>query len=209
MIQYAPDYFQWLTIVTLPLLCLVLLFIGAALVLYTLFKKMKDEKASTLFGVIGAVLVLLGVILPVTVSTDNLNENIAKSLTENAKLEDVKLLHVSTTGKTASTTPSVSFIGTAKDTNGDPRQFSYTQYESFGVYEMIGFDKPAVDLKDQSFKFTEDSVDELKSGDNNNTETEAPKVTEEKPEVKDVDKAAPKTDSETKDAPKPSESAKD
>ena len=74
----------------------------------------------------------------------------------------MKLLHLETVSDTPFTDGSVVFVGTATDVDGDPRQFRYTQYADFGIYDIVGFDKPAVDLKDQSYKDLEDGLDSRK-----------------------------------------------
>lgn len=104
---------------------------------------------------------MVGLVLPNLGSASDLGKNVAIQLAEKTKFQDVQLLHLETSPSTALSDPSVSYIGTAKDLDGDPRQFRYTQYQQFGVYEMIGFDKPAVDLKDQSFKYTEKGLEGL------------------------------------------------
>lgn len=165
MLQYSPDSLQWMQLTTFPLIGLALFLLGLVALFYCSYqmflnenKKLKNIKASLISGFL---LIMIGVVLPNLGSTADLGKNVAIQLAEKTKFQDVQLLHLETSPSTALSSPSVSYIGTAKDLDGDPRQFRYTQYQQFGVYEMIGFDKPAVDLKDQSFKHTEKGLEGL------------------------------------------------
>lgn len=157
MLQYSPDLFQWLLLTSSGPLSLILILVGFALLVWmaATYWKSPDGAEFLKLGLPGVLLLALGLFLPGFANTAPLADNVAKELTSNAKLQDVKLLHLETVSESSFTDGSVSFIGTATDVDGDPRQFRYTQYKSFGIYEMVGFDKPAVDLKDTSFKSVE------------------------------------------------------
>lgn len=106
-------------------------------------------------GVPAVLAIGLGLFLPQLASPSALAADISRELSSTAEFSEVKLLHTETVSSSPLAEGSVSFIGTAADVDGDPRQFRYTQYRNFGIYEMVGFDKPAVDLKDTSFESVE------------------------------------------------------
>lgn len=165
MLQYSPDKFQWLMLTESSPIGFLLLILGLALLVkmaVTAYRK-KDDRANYLkFGIPGVLLVAIGIFLPSFASTSPLADGVAKNLSSTANFKDVKLLHLETVSDTPFTEGSVVFVGTATDVDGDPRQFRYTQYADFGIYDIVGFDKPAVDLKDQSYKDLEDGLDSRK-----------------------------------------------
>ena len=165
MLQYSPDKFQWLMLTESSPIGFLLLILGLALLVkmaVTAYRK-KDDRANYLkFGIPGIILVAIGIFLPSFANTAPLADGVAKNLSSTANFKDVKLLHLETVSNTPFTDGSVVFVGTATDVDGDPRQFRYTQYADFGIYDIVGFDKPAVDLKDQSYKDLEDGLDSRK-----------------------------------------------
>jgi len=165
VLQYSPDKFQWLMLTESSPIGFLLLILGLALLVkmaVTAYRK-KDERTNYLkFGIPGIVLVAIGIFLPSFASTSPLADGVAKNLSSTANFKEVKLLHLETVSDTPFTDGSVVFVGTATDVDGDPRQFRYTQYADFGIYDIVGFDKPAVDLKDQSYKDLEDGLDSRK-----------------------------------------------
>lgn len=187
MLQYVPDSLQWFLLVYSSPLGMISFTVGFLLLLWAAFiaissrknrasrdRAVSSQEPSTesratrirtrrttghlWVALVGIVLIVGGSFLPKLIDPAVLNEPIAAELTETAKFTDVKLLRVGTTSQTPLTIGSVSYIGSATDVNGDPRQFRYTQYEGFGIYEMIGFDQPAVELKDTSYKSLEDGL---------------------------------------------------
>jgi len=165
VLQYSPDKFQWLMLTDSSPIGFLLLILGLALLVkmaVTAYRKKDDRSNYLKFGIPGIVLVAIGVFLPSFASTAPLAEGVAKNLSSTANFKDVKLLHLETVSDTPFTEGSVVFVGTATDVDGDPRQFRYTQYADFGIYDIVGFDKPAVDLKDQSYQDLEDGLDSRK-----------------------------------------------
>ena len=178
MLQYTPDKLQWLLLTASSPIALILLLIGLGLILWMAYRSLVARKSARLYsiGIPGLVLILGSFVLSGLPSTAPLADGIADELSSTAKFEDVKLLHLETVSTSPFTDGSVSFIGTATDVDGDPRQFRYTQYADFGVYDLVGFDKPAVDLKDESFKSTEKGLEIYKGATPSPTET--PEATE-------------------------------
>lgn len=171
MLQYTPNLLQWLLITWSGPLSVILLLLGAALIVW-IVSPLWQAKSSKLFiatGVAGLLFMGVGVFLPTSAhnsvfspsfaSEQSFVDGIATELESKAKLQGAAFLHLETTSETPLSDGSISFIGTATDVDGDPRQFRYTQYREFGVYEMVGFDKPAVDLKDESLKNLEEKLD--------------------------------------------------
>ncbi len=178
MLQYSPDKLQWLLLTSSAPLGLILFVAGALLLIWLAYRYLRNreqalQKSILAIGIPGLLLVAGGLVIPNLAPTSTISDEVVKNLSETAKFQDVKVLHLETVSNSPFTTGSVSFIGTATDVDGDPRQFRYTQYESFGVYDMVGFDKPAVNLKDESFSSTEKGVEEQKQA----TESPAPEAT--------------------------------
>lgn len=198
MLQYSPDLFQWLLLTSSAPAAFILITIGLGLVLWmflTAFRSEKEQEPKFLsLGIPGILLVLIGLIIPSFASTTALANGVATNLSETAKLKDVQLLHLETVSDTPFADGSVVYIGTATDVDGDPRQFRYTQYEQFGIYEMVGFDKPAVDLKDESFKSTEKGLEIYKG-------TEG--TTEDSPKVDPEETAKPQSTEKPSETPTP------
>jgi len=199
VLQFTPDSFQWFMLTESSPLGFLLLILGLALLVkmaVTAYRK-KDEKPNYLkFGLPGLLLVAIGIFLPSFASTTPLADGVAKSLSSTANFKDVKLLHLETVSDTPFTEGSVVFVGTATDVDGDPRQFRYTQYADFGIYDIVGFDKPAVDLKDSSYQELEDGLDNLKS---DVSSSGSPKSTE---------SSKPSQSAKSSSAPKATETAK-
>lgn len=191
MLQYTPDKLQWLLLTASSPVSFLLLLIGLGLILWMAYRALGTEKKARLYsiGIPGLALILGSLVLSGLPSTGALADGAAKELTKTAKFEDVKLLHIETVSSSPFSDGSVSFIGTAKDVDGDPRQFRYTQYADFGIYDMVGFDKPEVNLKDESFESTDQGLDILQgtaepegtestdSSEESETETPAPSET--------------------------------
>lgn len=184
MLQYSPDSFQWFMLTESSPLGFLLLILGLALLVkmaVTAYRK-KDDRANYLkFGIPGVLLVAIGIFLPSFATTSPLADGVAKNLSSTANFKDVKLLHLETVSDTPFTEGSVVFVGTATDVDGDPRQFRYTQYADFGIYDIVGFDKPAVDLKDSSYQELEDGLDSREndvSSSGSPKSSESPKATQ-------------------------------
>jgi len=184
VLQFTPDKFQWFMLTESSPLGFLLLILGLALLVkmaVTAYRK-KNEKPNYLkFGLPGILLVAVGIFLPSFATTTPLADGVAKNLASTANFKDVKLLHLETVSDTPFTDGSVVFVGTATDVDGDPRQFRYTQYSDFGIYDLVGFDKPAVDLKDSSYKELEDGLDSRKndlSASESPSSTQSPKATQ-------------------------------
>lgn len=185
MLQYVPDSLQWFLLVYSSPLGMISFTVGFLLLLWAAFvaissRKVKPSREKVAvepttesrairtrkrkspgylwIALLGALLIVAGSFLPRLIDSSVLNGAIVKELTQTAKFTDVKLLQVGTTSQTPLTIGSVSYIGSATDVNGDPRQFRYTQYEGFGIYEMVGFDQPAVELKDKSYEAFEEGL---------------------------------------------------
>lgn len=170
MLQYTPDKFQWFLLTASGPIAFGLIIVGIILVLFMAYRSLvakKDPRFLTV-GLPAVGFIALSFIVSSLPSTGSMADGIAKDLTKTAQFNDVKLLHIETTSSSPFADGSVSFIGTAKDVDGDPRQFRYTQYETFGVYDMVGFDKPEVNLKDKSFDTTDEGLDILKGTDKPN-----------------------------------------
>jgi len=184
VLQYTPDKLQWFLLTASSPLSLLLLAIGAVLILWMVYRYTVAKKDPRLIaiGLPGLALIAASFVLSALPTTAPLADGAAEELTKTAKFDDVKLLHIETISTSPFADGSVSFIGTAKDVDGDPRQFRYTQYADFGIYDMVGFDKPEVNLKDESFKTTDEGLDILKeTSEPSAVETESPSEPTETP----------------------------
>lgn len=179
MLQYTPDKLQWFLLTASGPISLLLLLIGFGLIIWMAYRALATEKKSRLYsiGLPGLALILASFVLSGLPNTGALADGVADELSETANFEDVKLLHIETVSSSPFADGSVSFVGTAEDVDGDPRQFRYTQYADFGIYDLIGFDKPEVNLKDDSFETTDQGLDILQ-GTAEPEATETPKATE-------------------------------
>lgn len=203
MLQYSPDFLQWFLLTGsstvgrgLFILSFLILIYSTAVFFFPerfglkasrrepsvesdeapLRPRSRKEKSrpSLWVGIAGLVLMALSLVPFQFAEPETLKANIAKELSATANFSEIKLLQIDIVSQSPISESSIVYIGTAIDVDGDPRQFRYTQYEKFGVYEMVGFDKPAVDLKDESFKSTEKSIEIYKDPESTSSPTANP-----------------------------------
>lgn len=206
MLQYSPDLLQWFLLTSSSTVGRGFFFLGVIVFLFILVsmlfpgklfssrsrksfdtgttRRSARRKPSNSFlwpGIAALALMAIGVVPFQFADANGLRDSVAAEIAETANFSDVKLLQIDTVSNSPIAESAIVYIGTAKDVDGDPRQFRYTQYEKFGVYESIGFEKPAVDLKDETFKSTEKGLEIYKGTsepDANSTETPKPKSSE-------------------------------
>ena len=206
MLQYSPDLLQWFLLTSSSTVGRGFFLLGVIIFLFLLVslllpgrlfssrarksfeaaanrRSARRKPSSSLLwpGIAALALMAIGIVPFQFADADALRNSVATEIAETASFTDVKLLQIDTVSNSPIAESAIVYIGTAKDVDGDPRQFRYTQYEKFGVYESIGFEKPAVDLKDETFKSTEKGLEIYKGTaepDADSTETPAPKSTE-------------------------------
>lgn len=206
MLQYSPDLLQWFLLTNSSTLGRGLFLLGAIIFILLIVSMLfpgrifstrrrrdfttdsstrasrKKSSSSMLWpGIAALALMALGIVPFQFADAQGLQNSIAAKISETANFSDVKLLQIDTVSKSPIAESAIVYIGTAKDVDGDPRQFRYTQYEKFGVYESIGFEKPAVDLKDDTFQSTEKGLEIYKGTaetEDEPTESPAPKRSE-------------------------------
>lgn len=205
MLQYSPDLLQWFLLTSSSTVGRGFFLLGVIVFLFLLVsmlfpgrlfssrrrsfdsnstRRSTRRKPSNSFlwpGIAALGLMAIGIVPFQFADADALRENVAAEIAETANFSEVKLLQIDTVSNSPIAESAIVYIGTAKDVDGDPRQFRYTQYEKFGVYESIGFEKPAVDLKDETFKSTEKGLEIYKGTaepDAEPTESPKPKASE-------------------------------
>lgn len=206
VLQYSPDLLQWFLLTSSSTVGRGFFLLGVIVFLFILVsmlfpgrllsarsrkpfeagatrRSVRGKPSNSILwpGIAALVLMAIGIVPFQFADADALRNSVATEIAETANFTDVKLLQIDTVSNSPIAESAIVYIGTAKDVDGDPRQFRYTQYEKFGVYESIGFEKPAVDLKDETFKSTEKGLEIYKGTaepDANSTETSAPKSTE-------------------------------
>lgn len=142
MIDYSPSWIEWLLLTSSVPVSLVFMFAGVAMLVWlmTVYWSPANDAPILKLGLPAVALIAVAMVLPGLAPVGELNTQIKSQISSMAKLENIKLAHVETESSTLLTDGSVMFVGTGTNADKNQVQFTYTQYDKFGIYETIGFD---------------------------------------------------------------------
>ena len=86
-------------------------------------------------------LIAVTMLLPSVSPLENFTNQVQSEISSTAKLSDVSVANIEISSVTPFGDGSLKFVGIGKNSDNNVVQFSYTQYEHFGIYETIGFER--------------------------------------------------------------------